>query len=118
MTLAPELARVLAHDVGKYVARAARNLPEEGDVPPVLAQMLVRDVFGMRGPSGDENALQRFDRLTSDAPTDALGAVRERLVTLVGMEAELRAGRRIREAAAQCLAVDAALRALLPGGAA
>ena len=43
------VARKLAHDVGKYVARAARNLPPEGAIPRVLVDMLRRDVFG--GPN-------------------------------------------------------------------
>ena len=38
----------LAHDVGKYVARAARNLPASGPVPAVLVGMLVDDLFALR----------------------------------------------------------------------
>lgn len=37
------LAR-LAHDVGKYVARTARNIPD-GPVPEVLVGMLARDLY-------------------------------------------------------------------------
>ena len=58
------LARALAHDVGKYVARTARNVPDGGWTTE-LASMLASDLYDLRG----ERALQIFLRL---APADSL----------------------------------------------
>lgn len=43
-----EALRMLVHDVGKYITRAARNVPEAGPVPPVLIPLLVDDLYGTR----------------------------------------------------------------------
>jgi hypothetical protein len=61
---AREAAARLAHDVGKYLGRIARNV--EGEVPPALAPLLLRDVYETHA---GRPALARFDAL---AP--ALGA--------------------------------------------
>ena len=42
---ARELAADLVHDVGKYVARAARNIPDEGPIAAPLVPMLLRDCY-------------------------------------------------------------------------
>ena len=39
-----ERRRALAHDVGKYVARIARNVPAGGPVPAGLLPLLVKDL--------------------------------------------------------------------------
>ena len=57
------LAAMLAHDVGKYLARAARNLPADGELPPALAAMLVRDLFETHA---GRPALARFDELAPE----------------------------------------------------
>lgn len=57
------LAAMLAHDVGKYIARAAHNLPEQGELPAPLAEMLVRDLFETHA---GRSALARFDELAPE----------------------------------------------------
>ncbi len=56
------LASALAHDVGKYVARTAHNVPE-GSWTSELASMLLRDLYDLRG----ERSLQAFLRLAPAA---------------------------------------------------
>jgi len=108
------LASALAHDVGKYVARTARNVSDGGWTPD-LVDMLLRDLYGLRG----ERALQAFLRLapTATSPlaafpewTTALELLRE----LDAMEPELRAlnASALRHAARQALLVESALREL------
>lgn len=108
MSVPVEVLRALAHDVGKYVARTARNLPE-GAVPEVLVQMLVRDVFET---ADGVDALALFDRLAGEH-AGALPEVRAELEALVAMRAALHAGESVRDAAARCLRVEALLRARL-----
>ncbi|MBI2897136.1 MAG: hypothetical protein HYY06_26505 [Deltaproteobacteria bacterium] len=43
-----KLAARLAHDVGKYVARAARNMPPRGATPAMVA-MLATDLYSLAG---------------------------------------------------------------------
>jgi hypothetical protein len=59
-------AAALAHDVGKYVARTARNLPVPltAPLPPELLAMLVRDLYAL---GAGERASARFDRLVEEA---------------------------------------------------
>lgn len=64
-------ASALAHDVGKYVARTARNVPD-GAWTPELASMLLRDLYDLRG----EHALHAFLRL-APAATSPLAAFPE-----------------------------------------
>jgi hypothetical protein len=88
-------ASALAHDVGKYVARTARNvpnnLPNDGWTPE-LAGMLLRDLYDLRG----ERALHAFLRL-APAATSPLAAFPEwttahdLLLELDAMEPALRA---------------------------
>lgn len=108
------LTRALAHDVGKYIARTARNVAA-GSWTTELAVMLLDDLFDEHG----ERALQAFMRLSSGAE-HALAqfpewtTAHDALVMLDGMESELRKGDRVSmdQAARLALTVEAALRAL------
>lgn len=58
-----EALRTLVHDVGKYITRIARNVPEGGPVPPALAPLLVKDVYEtFRG----RPARERFEALQGE----------------------------------------------------
>jgi plasmid stabilization system protein ParE len=108
------MASALAHDVGKYVARTARNV-SDGAWTPELASMLLRDLYDLRG----ERALQAFLRL-APAATSPLAAFPEwttahdLLRELDAMEHELRAGHApaLQGAARRALLVESALREL------
>jgi hypothetical protein len=51
----------LAHDVGKYVSRAARNIPAPPAVPPrALVDMMIKDLYLL---DGQERASAVFARL-------------------------------------------------------
>lgn len=60
------LAADLVHDVGKYVARAARNIPEGGPIAATLVPMLLRDCFETHA---GRPASVRFEELA--APLEA-----------------------------------------------
>ena len=80
--------RVL-HDVGKYVARTAMNLPEGALVAPALAELMLRDVYGR----GDEPRMsETFDDLVGEADDPVLAECRECLRAIDALEAEARAG--------------------------
>ena len=111
------IAHVLAHDVGKYVARAARNLPREGAIPKVLTDMLVRDLYAQL-PSGP-TPRDRFEVLAADlgdagvddarlaevrARFEGIGPLREAIVS-----GDLAA---IRSAAADALEIERSLSSL------
>jgi hypothetical protein len=104
-------ASALAHDVGKYVARTAHNVPD-GAWTPELAGMLLRDLFDLRG----ERALQAFQRL-APAATSPLAAFPEwttahdLLRELDAMEPTLRtlAAPALQNAARLALLVESAL---------
>lgn len=54
---AVELAARLAHDVGKYIGRTARNLPPQpGELDGALLAMLLRDLYGV-GPGSRPGAI-------------------------------------------------------------
>ena len=118
--MSTDLALRLAHDVGKYVSRMARNLPpdtieEVAAQSPTLIDMLLGDVYGQ---AGTEGARSRALGLASDAgyddprespvPTrvwdslDALADLRAR--------AEARDGEALAELIGHALAIDEALR--------
>ncbi len=109
------LAAALAHDVGKYLARIARNVPPGGDVPPALAAMLLADVFETHA---GRPALARFDELAPDLAAlthDArLDEVRALLTTAASHERAARDGDQaaLRALASLALAVESTLRAL------
>ncbi len=80
--------RVL-HDVAKYVARTAMNLPEGALVAPALAELLLRDVYGRR----DEPRMsETFDALVGETDDPVLLECRECLGEIDGLETEARAG--------------------------
>jgi hypothetical protein len=108
------MASALAHDVGKYVARTARDV-SDGVWTPELVGMLLRDLYDLRG----ERALQAFLRLapaaTSPLATFPLWTTAHALLReLYAMENELRAGHApaLQSAARRALLVESALREL------
>jgi hypothetical protein len=108
------IARKLAHDVGKYVARAARNLPKTGAIPGVLVDMLWKDVFGTLG--NGRTAREQFEQLASELAIDdpRLTDVRERFARIAALERELAGGTElvVRSIAADALAIEQALLSL------
>ncbi len=115
-----ELALALAHDVGKYITRVARNLPE-GEVPAVLVEMLVQDLYAT---DGARTALEVFEARLAEHPeagpdeaalVAVLNDAREALLRVADLEAGVRAAapEALREAAALALRVDALFRAWL-----
>ena len=109
-----ELALALAHDVGKYITRAARNLPP-GEVPAVLVDMLVADLYLT---DGKRNALAVYHAL---AEASGVGestlpdAIREGLEALMALEAGVRAhdADAVEQARVTALRVDEACRAFV-----
>ena len=83
-----QIAQRLAHDVGKYVARTARNLPADGSpLPSPLLAMLIGDLYG-----GGERPGARFARLAEDFAHARIAEVREHFATLDTLESDVRAG--------------------------
>jgi len=107
-------ARKLAHDVGKYVSRAARNLPKSGAIPDVLVDMLFRDVLGT-APNGTTPS-ERFEALARELDVDDphIADVRERFARIMALERELSRGTElvVRSIAADALAIEQALTSL------
>lgn len=84
----------LLHDVGKYIARAALNLPDAGPIAPALAQLLARDLYAL---APGQRASSRFGELAAGvggaaAEAPALTRCRELLAEIDGLEARVRAG--------------------------
>jgi len=106
---AKELAR-LVHDVGKYVARTARNLPPAPT--PEMLDMLVRDLYELR-PGRRASAL--FAELAP--PDPSLAGVRALFAEVDGLEPSVRAGDAAAVARAAELArqIERTLRALAEG---
>jgi len=104
-----ELAR-LVHDVGKYVARTARNLPPAPT--PEMIDMLVRDLYELR-PGRRASSL--FDELAAHEPS--LEPVRALLGEVDALEPAVRAADAAAVARAAALArqIEERLRALLAG---
>jgi hypothetical protein len=76
-------ASTLAHDVGKYVARIARN------VRPVLMHVLVKDLYEL---PGGKRASARFDELAPGiSPDERLTRARELLAAIDALEPRVRA---------------------------
>lgn len=103
----PVAAR-LAHDVGKYVARIAKNVPPDGPVPPPLVGLLAKDLY--ERPGGGRPS-EHFAALAPDDP--ALTPVHEALAAIDALEADVRAGddAACRRACALAREVEVALRA-------
>lgn len=104
-----ELAAQLAHDVGKYVARIARNAPAQGPFPAALVPLLVKDLYLM--PDG-LRASERFVRLAPDEA--AMAPLHAAFAEIDALEDAVRAGddAACRRACARALEIEAALRAL------
>jgi hypothetical protein len=105
----------LAHDVGKYVARTARNVAP-GGWNPQLASMLWRDLFDLGG--GPASALfearaKPVEELVGSRP--GLAEVRALFVEIDRLEVAVRAGdtSALELAARLALEVEAALRSLV-----
>jgi hypothetical protein len=75
----------LAHDVGKYVARTARNLLAEPDAE--LVAMLVRDLYELRT---SERASDVFARLSVGLAHPAIAEVRALLDETDALETRVR----------------------------
>jgi hypothetical protein len=106
-----ERAATLVHDVAKYVARIALNVPEGGSVPAALVPLLVRDLYEL--PSGGR-ASERFDELASSLAPDArLREARAELEAIDRIETAVRAAedQACREACTHARRVAALLRA-------
>ncbi len=118
-----ERVRASMHDVGKQIARTARNLGErkvgDGPLPGALLRMLIADLYALPGSAGTERASARLSRLTQglDEPRFGrhLAAARAALSTLDAIEAEVRANEPAAVAHAIELArsVEVVLRTLL-----
>ena len=79
----------LVHDVGKYVARTAINLPPGRPIAPALAQLLLRDVYGR----DDEPRMSAvFDALVGETTDVALVACRAELRAIDALEEPSRRG--------------------------
>jgi hypothetical protein len=111
---ARELLSRLAHDVGKYVSRTARNLPQ-GDVPEVLRGMLLKDLYAIdgerRASAVFEEHAARLERLT---PDPRIPRCRDLLREIDGLEPGIRGGdgAALHRAAELALEVDSLLRGL------
>ncbi|GAB4213755.1 MAG: hypothetical protein OHK0013_37890 [Sandaracinaceae bacterium] len=107
LEVAEEHAGALAHDVGKYAVRVARNVLAGDPVPIALAPMLVKDLFEThRG----QRASRRFADLARGLPeglreADEIVESRALLAEIDGLEGSVRAA----DPAALCRAVAAAL---------
>jgi hypothetical protein len=103
----------LVHDVGKYVARTARNLPSE-PTPEMLA-MLINDLYELRP---GQRASARLAELAAFAGAPPLDDVRVLLAEIDALEPAVRAGEpaAVTRAAALACEVEARLRRLVAHG--
>ena len=112
---AAEVARRLAHDVGKYISRAARNL-HELPPPQALLELLLDDLYALNGNVKASHLFE--DRVTALEAMigvhPALMKCREQLCRIDALEPAIRAGdsNAIQEAARAAISVDETLRAL------
>ncbi len=112
--LRPVATRLL-HDVGKYVARTARNVPPGGWTRD-LADMLCRDLFELRGGRASAVCAPLADAIESHVGVRSeLVHARALLEQIDGLEAAVRGGdaSACERAAALALAVEHALRTLV-----
>ena len=110
---ARRLAARLVHDVGKYIARTARNVRGQAWTPELVA-MLCRDLFELTGGRASvvfEDLAKRIEARTGTQP--ALSRVRGLLAQIDGLENAVRRGETtaLERAGQLSLAVDEALRA-------
>lgn len=101
----------LAHDVGKYVARIARNVAEGSDVPAALVPLLAKDLY--EAPGGGRPSA-RFAELAEGIDDRRLDEARGLLARIDAIEADVRAGAReaCNEACVAALRVERLLREL------
>lgn len=79
----------LAHDVGKYVARVARNVPDGGPMPEGLLPLLLKDLYALPGGGRASSRLTELSARLADEPDVARAA---RLLEEVdALEARVRA---------------------------
>jgi hypothetical protein len=108
--------RRLVHDVGKYVARTARNLAPETTLTPPIVAMLTRDLYETYAGERASAHLGRSS-LAALAPP-AYRRARELLEEIDRLEPNVRAGEppAVRRAAALACEVERALRSLITNG--
>jgi hypothetical protein len=96
----------LLHDVGKYVARTARNLPD-GPLDRELIDMVARDLYELKP---GRRASQIFDELAE--PDARLQEIRPFLTAIDKLETRVRAYEEaaVRGAAALAIEVERRLR--------
>lgn len=109
--MSAEVAAALAHDVGKYVARVARNVKGDAPIPSALLPMLVRDLYEL---PGKVRASVRFEELAAPLGGARIDRARACLATIDALEARVRAADldACREACALAREVESELRAL------
>ncbi|MFK7987917.1 MAG: hypothetical protein AB8I08_18000 [Sandaracinaceae bacterium] len=102
MSRAEQAAR-LAHDVGKYVARIARNVPAGAPVPAPLLPLLVKDLY--ERPGAD------FASLSAGLEHPDVAVARAHLGRLDALESAVREGQpdACVEACGLALQIEAAL---------
>lgn len=83
-----ERASRLAHDVGKYVARIAKNVAPGQPVPAALVPLLVKDLYDL----GGGRASARFEQLAAGASGQAIEEARAHLAAIDALEVRVRAG--------------------------
>jgi hypothetical protein len=113
-----QAAARLSHDVGKYVARTARNLPpppaQSSPPPAALLDMLTSDLYGDAKQSPDDRPARRFARLSAGLSHARIDEVRAHFAALAAIETDVRAGQvvAVARAAALALRIDDSLRDL------
>ena len=113
--MSEDAASRLAHDVGKYIARIARNVPEDGPVPAALVPLLVKDLY--EAPGGGRPS-ERFEALAATLSDPRLAVVRADLAALDALEPAVRAAeeRACREACRLARGIESALRSVAGEG--
>lgn len=103
---------ILVHDVGKYVARTARNLPAQPTRE--MIDMLVRDLYELRP---GQRASRVFASLAQFAGAPPFDDVRALFSEIDALEAEVRAGvpTAVTRAAAIAQDIETRLRAIAVG---
>jgi hypothetical protein len=101
----------LAHDVGKYVARIAKNVAEGSDVPGALLPLLAKDLY--EAPGGGRPSA-RFSELAEGIDDPRIEEARGLLARIDAMEPDVRAGTReaCNEACVTAIRVERLLREL------
>ena len=80
-----EARALLVHDVGKYVSRIARNLPEQGPIAAPLVTMLVKDLYETHQ---GRRASVRFEELAEALDPSVRDAARSELAIIDGTNRE------------------------------